>query len=71
MACEVVIYFLCAFVEALSEVLKKNGDLADCNKQVVSVTHEVIANDNDSFAYERGHYLNYSKDGGVIISGGE
>jgi len=58
------------FFVALSEVLKKNGDSRDSKKQVVSITHEVIANSSDTFAYEKGHYLNYTKDG-EIISGGE
>ncbi len=56
--------------EALSQVLKKNGDNNDSRRRVIGVAHEIITNSEETFAYEKGHYMNYSRDG-EILSGGE
>ena len=50
----------------MTEVLKKN---ADDGNRAIAVPHEIISNNKENFAYERGHFTNYTVDGEILSTG--
>lgn len=50
----------------MSQVMIQGGD---SDNRVTAVTHEIIANDGDTFAYESGHFINYTVKGELLSSG--
>ena len=50
----------------MTEVLKKN---ADDGNRAIAVPHEIITNNKENFAYERGHFTNYTVDGEILSAG--
>ena len=39
------------------------------NKVIVSVPHEIIADDRDTLAYETGHFIQHTTDGNICSAG--